>query len=140
MLRYRSARPLAATALATVLVLAAAPAYADSGPGASSGASSAPAAAAPTGDGAKALCRRVPKLEARITRELTRLNGGPGVRGSVARLEARVADAKKEGHTAVATYLQDRLTYRESLVPMLQQRQRDLASVQTWCASQGAGS
>ncbi|WP_225099528.1 hypothetical protein [Streptomyces sp. CoH27] len=94
---------------------------------------------APTGDGAHGLCKRVPKIDRRIERALKRLEAGPGTRGSIARLEKRVDNAKKAGHTAIATYLQDRLNFRKSLVTNLQQRQKDLAAVSTWCKDNAAG-
>ncbi|RAG82870.1 hypothetical protein DN069_25235 [Streptacidiphilus pinicola] len=122
-------------------LLAGGPAFAASGATGATGASSAasPAAHAPKGDGAHALCLRVPKLERRIDRALKRLDGGVGVRGSIARLEARVDDAKKANHTAIATYLQDRLNTRKALVGTLQQRQSDLKGVQTWCGANDNG-
>ncbi|WP_052434118.1 hypothetical protein [Streptacidiphilus melanogenes] len=106
---------------------------------AASGGTASPAAQAPKGDGAHALCLRVPKLQRRIERDLTRLAGGQNVRGSVARLEARVANAKKLDHTAIATYLQDRLNTREALVGTLKQRQTDLQGVQAWCGANDNG-
>ncbi|MFJ3307481.1 hypothetical protein ACIPSA_31180 [Streptomyces sp. NPDC086549] len=93
----------------------------------------------PTGDGAKALCKRVPRIDRRIDRALKRLEAGAGTRGSVARLERRVDNAKKAGHTEIATFLQDRLTTRKALVPMLEQRQKDLAEVRTWCQDNDGG-
>ncbi|KOV63332.1 hypothetical protein [Streptomyces sp. MMG1121] len=92
---------------------------------------------APTGDGAQALCKRVPKLDRRIERALKRLDAGAGRRGSVARLQQRVDNAKKAGHTQIATYLQDRLNHRKSLVTDLQQRQKDLTGVSAWCKDNG---
>ncbi|MEU5088131.1 hypothetical protein [Streptomyces sp. NPDC021356] len=94
---------------------------------------------APKGDGAHALCKRVPKLDRRIEKALKRLDAGAGTRGSVARLQKRVDNAKKAGHTAIATYLQDRLNQRTSLRNSLEQRQKDLASVQTWCKAHDNG-
>jgi len=96
-------------------------------------------AATPTGDGAKALCKRAPKIDHRIDRALNRLNAGADKRGSIARLQQRVDNAKAAGHTEIATYLQDRLTFRKSLVTTLQQRQQDLAAVQTWCKDNNGG-
>ncbi|MFK0160150.1 hypothetical protein ACIQVK_49855 [Streptomyces sp. NPDC090493] len=90
-------------------------------------------AATPTGDGARALCKRVPRIDRRIDRALQRLNAGADERGSVARLQRRLDNAKAAGHDEVATYLQDRLTFRKSLVPTLEQRKQDLADVRTWC-------
>ncbi|MFB7509420.1 hypothetical protein [Streptomyces broussonetiae] len=93
----------------------------------------------PTGDGAQALCKRVPKLDRRIERALKRLDAGVARRGSVARLEQRVDNAKKAGHTQIATYLQDRLNLRKSLVTNLKQRQKDLVAVSAWCKDNGMG-
>ncbi|MFJ1702875.1 hypothetical protein [Kitasatospora sp. NPDC088346] len=98
----------------------------------------APAQAAPTpkGDGAKAICKRLPKTEERVTKALERLNGDAGTVGSVARLEQRVNNAKSAGHTEIQTYLNDRLTFRKSLVTTLQTRQNDLKAVAAWCGTQ----
>ncbi|MEU6146062.1 hypothetical protein ABZ848_37685 [Streptomyces sp. NPDC047081] len=93
----------------------------------------------PTGDGAQALCKRAPKIDQRIDRALKRLNAGADKRGSVARLQQRVDNAESAGHDEIATYLQDRLAFRKSLVTTLQQRQRDLADVQTWCKDNNGG-
>ncbi|GAA2135273.1 hypothetical protein GCM10009760_13620 [Kitasatospora kazusensis] len=122
----KSAAALGALALAGAALLAAAPAQA----------ATTTAKAAPKGDGAKAICKRLPKTEARIDASITRLNGAVTVPGSVARLAQRVTDAKAAGHTEVYTYLNDRLTFRKSLLPTLQQRQADLKSVATWCTAQ----
>ncbi|MEV7322789.1 hypothetical protein [Streptomyces sp. NPDC093970] len=97
------------------------------------GAATADGTPAPAGDGAQALCKRAPKIDRRIDRALERLNAGADRRGSIARLQQRVDNAKAAGHTEVATFLQDRLTYRKSLVPTLRKRQGDLADVRTWC-------
>ncbi|GAA0289392.1 hypothetical protein GCM10010302_29690 [Streptomyces polychromogenes] len=129
----RTAAAIGAVALAGAL-LSAGPAQAD-------GTSPSPAASAksaPKSDGAKGICKRLPKTEARIGAALTRLNGDATVAGSIARLEQRVTEAKNAGHTEVQTYLNDRLTFRKGLVPTLQKRQADLKSVSTWCAAQGS--
>jgi hypothetical protein len=94
---------------------------------------------APTGDGAKALCKRAPKIDQRIDRILGRLNGDASERGSIARLEQRVANAKSAGHTQIETYLNNRLTFRRSLVPTLENRKKDLADVEKWCTSNDNG-
>ncbi|MDH6125613.1 hypothetical protein [Kitasatospora sp. GP82] len=95
---------------------------------------------APKGDGAKAICKRLPKTEQRVAASITRLNGDATVPGSIARLEQRVDNAKAVGHTEIEKYLADRLTFRKSLLPTLQTRQADLKSVATWCSAQGADS
>ncbi|HEY5834607.1 hypothetical protein [Streptomyces sp.] len=89
----------------------------------------------------RALCKRVPRIDARIDRALRRLNGPATVRGSVARLQKRVDNAAAAGNTVVETYLKDKLAFRKSLVPMLNQRSTDLDAVRTWCGTrhQGAG-
>ncbi|QMU79233.1 hypothetical protein GXW83_29540 [Streptacidiphilus sp. PB12-B1b] len=134
---------VAALALAGSLLGASAPAFAASSPAAGSTAVGSPAAsspaAGPKSDGAHAVCLRAGRVQQRITRDLARLDGPATEVGSVARLSQRVQDAKNAGHTAIETYLQDRLTYRQSLVPMLHQRQSDLASVKTWCAANDNG-
>ena len=126
---------LVALALAASLLGASAPAFAAATP--------APVttrtATGPSSDGAHGICLRATRVEARITRDLARLNGPATEIGSVARLSKRVSDAQSAGQTAIQKYLQDRLTYRQSLVPMLQTRQSDLVSVNSWCAANGNG-
>ncbi|MFC5661532.1 hypothetical protein ACFP3U_00895 [Kitasatospora misakiensis] len=98
------------------------------------------AAATPKGDGAKGICKRLPKTEEHLSKALNRLNGNAGVAGSVARLEQRVAHAKAAGRGEVETYLNGKLTARKALVGTLRSRQNDLKSVATWCAANGQGS
>ncbi|MFI2185216.1 hypothetical protein [Streptomyces sioyaensis] len=95
-----------------------------------------PSAKNRTGDGAKSLCKRAPKIDKRLTKALHRLQGNAEVRGSVARLEKRVANAKAAGHNEIETFLSHKLAHRKSLVPTLQQRQKDLAKVAAWCRTQ----
>ncbi|MCX5215210.1 hypothetical protein OG689_39135 [Kitasatospora sp. NBC_00240] len=116
----RKAAAVGALALAGTL-LAAVPAQADS---------------APRSDGAKSVCKRLPTTQERVDKAVRRLNGDATVAGSVARLQQRVTDAKVAGHTEMYTYLNDRLTFRKTLLPALQTRQADLKSVATWCAAQ----
>ncbi|WP_225846654.1 hypothetical protein [Streptomyces sp. HPF1205] len=125
-----------AAAAAIALLGAAGTAAADSTPGAGTPSATAQAKV-PTGDGAKALCKRVPRIDARIDRALRRLNGPATVKGSIARLQQRVDNAQAKGDTAVETYLKDRLTFRKSLVPMLNQRSTDLDAVRAWCNAHG---
>ncbi|MFD8542389.1 hypothetical protein [Streptomyces sp. NPDC059649] len=86
-----------------------------------------------TGHG-KGICHRVPKLEQRIDKALDRLNGDAHTRGSIARLEQRVKNARAKHHDAVATFLQDRLTHRKELKPYLTRERTDLKAVAAWCA------
>lgn len=123
----------------TGAVAAGAPSYAADSPSPSPSASADAKAKNPKHDGAKALCKRVPKLEKRIHKNITRLRAGAGARGSVAFLEQRIDRAKKDGHTAVATFLGDRLTTRKTLLPLLKEKQTDLKDVATWCAANNNG-
>lgn len=109
------------------------------GTGAATAESTPSPAATPTGDGAKALCHRVPRIDHRIDRALKRLDAGADRRGSIARLQQRVDNARSAGHDEIATFLQDRLTFRKSLVTTLQQRRTDLADVKTWCGKNDDG-
>jgi hypothetical protein len=127
MLSRKAGAAIGALALGGTLLATAVPAQA------------ATTATAPKSDGAKGICKRLPKTEQRIQKSLDRLNGPATEAGSVARLEQRVDDAKSAGHTAVYTYLNDRLTFRKSLLPTLTTRQNDLKAVATWCTSQGLG-
>ncbi|MEE4594280.1 hypothetical protein V2J94_20725 [Streptomyces sp. DSM 41524] len=101
-----------------------------------------PSAKAPkgAGDGARGLCKRAKRIDKRLDRALKRLKGPATVRGSVARLTKRVERAKQADHTEVQTLLNHKLTFRRSLVPTLEQLQKDLAKVQKWCAVRGEGS
>ncbi|MYV39728.1 hypothetical protein GT030_12820 [Streptomyces sp. SID1328] len=126
----RSTRTLLA-GLATAALLA-------GSAGAASAADASPGAK-PAGDGARALCKRAPKVDRRIDRALKRLDAGKARRGSVARLQQRVDNARKAGHTEIATFLKGRLETRESLKKDLQERKKDLAGVKTWCAKNDGG-
>lgn len=125
-----------AVAAVAALLAAAGSATADTGATPSPSSTAKPAAKAPKGDGARALCRRLPTVDARIDRALARLNGPATERGSVARMQQRVTNAEAKGDTAVATYLKGRLTFRTSLVTTLGQRSTDLDAVRTWCGTQ----
>ncbi|MFE3326530.1 hypothetical protein [Streptomyces sp. NPDC059176] len=129
MLTFRKAAVLCA-AVGSLLVGAGA-AVADGG--------TPPRDGARAGDGAQALCKRVPKIEKRIERALERINGGADDHGSLARLEQRVAAAEEADHTEVHAFLNGRLTARKTLKTTLEQRQKDLAAVKTWCQAQTKG-
>jgi hypothetical protein len=96
---------------------------------------SATAGGLPGGGGhrAPALCKRVPQLDARIDKALTRLDGDASVNGSIARVRQRIAKAERNGRPEVGAYLQDVLARRQGLVPQLRQGKTDLARVAAWC-------
>ncbi|MFE2373491.1 hypothetical protein [Streptomyces sp. NPDC059398] len=99
----------------------------------------APAAHTPKGDGARQICKRLPKVDKRLARALKRLDGGANVVGSVQRLEKRVQNAKARDDSAISTYLGHRLTTRKALLTAVKQRQDDLKDVKTWCAANDNG-
>ncbi|MFI2351701.1 hypothetical protein ACH492_32745 [Streptomyces sp. NPDC019443] len=131
-MRIARTAALALTSVTALLTAAAGTAFAGGG-------TSSPDTA-PTGDGAQALCKRVPKIEKRLERALDRLEGDATQRGSIARLAKRVENAKAAGHTEIETFLNDKLTFRRSLVPTLEKRQKELTAVKTWCKANNNGS
>lgn len=131
---------VAATAAVAALLAGAGTAVADTAtPSGTPSAKPSAAAKAPTGDGAHALCKRVPRIDTRVSEALKRLSGPATERGSVARLQQRVTNARTAGHSEIETFLNDRLTFRKSLVTTLKQRSTDLAGVRTWCATHDNG-
>ncbi|WP_328540347.1 hypothetical protein [Streptomyces sp. NBC_00344] len=139
MQRRKATMTAAFTGLVLATTAAAAPSYAA---GTASPARTAAAAAhanGPKGDGAKKLCRRVPKLEKRIDKRIKRMEGTAGTRGSIKYLEQRIANAKKANHTAIAAFLGDRLTTRKGLLATLEKKAPDLKDVGTWCGANNAG-
>lgn len=73
----------------------------------------------------KQLCeQRAPKVEERITRLTTRINGGPEVHGSTAWLRARAQEARDKGDTARAERLERRLERRQDQSTRLGDAQR----------------
>ncbi|MFJ3229963.1 hypothetical protein [Streptomyces sp. NPDC086787] len=124
------------------VVAATAPSYAADTTAAASAASTtahAKGTKGPKGDGAGALCKKVPKLEERIDKRIKRMEGPVGKRGSIKFLEQRIANARSENHTAIAEFLGDRLTTRKTLLPLLKQKQTDLKDVATWCGANNNG-
>ncbi|MGX7824038.1 hypothetical protein ACTG9Q_02990 [Actinokineospora sp. 24-640] len=68
------------------------------------------------------LCeKRLPKIETRATRALTRISAGPEVRGSTAWLKARAATERAAGRETTADLLEERATRRADRVPQLEQ-------------------
>jgi len=137
MQRRTATMTVAGLVLAGSLTAGAAPSWADGT--ATPGSSPTAAAKGPQGDGAKMLCRRVPRLERRVDRAVKRLEAGVGTRGSIARLQQRVDNAGTANHAAIAKLLGDRLTHRKDLLPNLKSRQTDLKDVRTWCKANHNG-
>lgn len=73
----------------------------------------------------KKLCEeRAPKVEGRIERLTTRINGGPEVPGSTAWLQAQAQKARDAGNTKRAERLEHRLERRGEQVTRLGDAQR----------------
>ncbi|MFI6978726.1 hypothetical protein ACIBSV_09005 [Embleya sp. NPDC050154] len=129
MSRRNTARTRAPRRLATLGALAALTTIA--------GLAAAPAAQAGPMPGADkhkpAICKRLPAIDTRLDKAIERLNGAAAVKGSIAHLQERIATADRLDRPAVKTYLNDRLTTRQRLLPELRQRKTDLANVKTWC-------
>jgi hypothetical protein len=84
-----------------------------------------PSSTAP--DTARKLCeQRIPKLEERANRLLTRITGGPEVHGSSAWLLARSEKAKARGDAAQADWLAGKAANRGARAELLRQTQQRL--------------
>jgi hypothetical protein len=84
------------------------------------------------------MCARVDRVERRVNRLITRLSAGPGVRGSVQRVQAR-ADRIRATDPALAEIIDGRARIRQSRLTTLRLRQQQLPKVEAWCASHGLG-
>jgi len=122
---------LAGLALAGSLLVTAAPANAAGNDAPAASASS----AGKHGHHGGGICSRVTKVDHRIQRAIERLDGGEQTRGSLARLEKRVENARAHKRDAVVTFLQDRLTTRKAMRPTLVRQRAELKDVATWCAT-----
>lgn len=73
----------------------------------------------------KQLCeQRAPRIEERVTRLTTRINGGPEVAGSTAWLRAQAQRARDAGNTTRAERLERRLERRADQLTRLGDAQR----------------
>jgi hypothetical protein len=85
----------------------------------------------PTFDVKKVCEQRVPKLENRVNKALTRINGGADVRGSVANLRAR---AERATDPAQKDWLNGKADHRSERVDVLKKAQERLATYkQKYC-------
>ncbi len=95
--------------------------------------SSAPAPAQPSFDVSKVCQQRIPKLENRANKALTRINGGADVRGSVANLRAR---AERATDPAQKDWLNGKADHRAQRVDVLKKTQERLAAYkQKYCGA-----
>jgi hypothetical protein len=86
-----------------------------------------------------AACLRIPNLQIRTDRALTRLQADASTKGSLAWLQARIDKATAENHPQLVTVLTNRLAVRTARVAVLEQQQQTLADLAAICAEHGAG-
>ncbi|MFJ9412591.1 MULTISPECIES: hypothetical protein [unclassified Streptomyces] len=139
MQRRKATMTAALAGLVLATTAAAAPSFAAAGASPATSDSAAAHTKGPKGDGARKLCHRVPRLEKRIDRRIKRMEGPVARRGSLKFLEARIDNAKKANHTAIAKFLGDRLATRKELLASLKKKKPDLKDVATWCAANNGG-
>lgn len=82
------------------------------------------------------LCRRVPEVDARLTRVIARVSGGADTRGSVQWLRAR-ADRVRAKNPTFADLLDSRAEIRQARLPVLRLRKQELPKVTAWCKAHG---
>lgn len=79
---------------------------------------------------------RLPRIESRLDRAVTRINGSTGTRGSIAHLQQRVDGAMAAGHDAQADLLKILLDHRTKRLPLLTSAQDQLAAWrQQYCSA-----
>lgn len=79
----------------------------------------------------KQICEeRLPRIEERINRLTTRINGGPDVAGSTAWLQARAQKARDAGRTARAERLDQRASRRADQLTRLGEVQKRVDTFQ----------
>lgn len=83
------------------------------------------------------MCHRVPRVERRTERMLERIHGDESVRGSLAWLDAKAAQARDNGYQDLASVVESRRNIRAAAVPYLEVRQVELANIHAICADHG---
>ena len=82
-------------------------------------------------------CKRVPNLQLRTDRLLTRITGDAETVGSLAWLDARIATAEERGRDELVEVLTNRRGVREATVPVLELRTDALADLAERCVANG---
>ncbi|GAA4438368.1 hypothetical protein ACFQV2_36975 [Actinokineospora soli] len=75
--------------------------------------------------------KRIPRIETRVDRALTRIGAGPEVRGSTAWLKARAEKERAAGRETSAQLLDERADRRADRVPQLEQLKTKVAEFRT---------
>jgi len=124
---------LVATAGATLVV----PNVANAAPATTAPATTAPAAPKELPARYQRACLRIPNLQTRTTKFITRLNADAATRGSLLWLQAQIDAAKAKGRTQLATVLENRLKVRQQTLVVLTQRQERLTKLIELCRNHG---
>lgn len=80
------------------------------------------------------VCRRVPHLELRVGNALDRIGGDDTVRGSLAWLDSKIAQAEEADRDQLLTVLQNRRAVRAKAAEWLELRRDELANIHDLCA------
>ena len=83
------------------------------------------------------LCARVGTAEGKVNAALARLQADASTKGSIAWLQAQIADATAKGKTEKATLLQGRLAERQAMVQVLQLKLTEIGNVKQICTAHG---
>jgi hypothetical protein len=124
-IRNRRLGALGAVAVALSVALVASPAMAD------------PSTDPSTAERGQKVCARLPKIEARANKVLTRLQAGADTPGSVAYVKKRAEKARANGNTDLATALDSRAKARQDLITVLQKKKDGLPKAHEWCTAHG---
>lgn len=82
------------------------------------------------------MCKRIPKVEARVAKLTARFSADAGTRGSVLWLQAR-ADKVRAKNPTLAAVIDDRAKIREARLGVLKLRADELTKVTAWCQAHG---
>jgi hypothetical protein len=83
-------------------------------------------------------CLRIPNLELRTERLITRLDGDDSTIGSLAWLESRIEVARSADRQQLTTVLENRLAVRSKTREVLDVRLDELARLEEICGDNGA--
>jgi hypothetical protein len=83
-------------------------------------------------------CLRIPNLELRTERLITRLDGDDSTIGSLAWLESRIEVARSADRQQLTTVLENRLAVRSKTREVLDVRLDELARLEEICSDNGA--
>jgi hypothetical protein len=80
-------------------------------------------------------CDRVPGLTARLEGVLARIRGDADTVGSIAWLEAKAAEARRNGREQVAEFIENRIAVKTERIDVLVVRLDNLAEAAAACAA-----